>query len=241
MLPARPDSHPVAVTHQEPADGSTAIGRDLAGVLRCAHPAAHQRRVLILDVCNVLVREPTAPLFSRMSAHCGVSVDEVAQVFRQRFRDDLWSGSLAEEDFWMRFAGACGKRARHLDIQRWRNEVSDSLRPLPAAPRLSDWTRRAHVWLLTNLRHEWLDPAMERLGWLDLVDRVLISSRTGLVKPDLGAYTQLLAAARPGDTLLYVDDKVANVSACAKMGIDAIRATADGRWAETVEQWLGRP
>lgn len=202
-------------------------------------PAPFGRRVLILDVCNLLLHEPTAPLSGRMAIECDVSVDHVARVFRQRFRDELWSGSLAEDVFWSKFAEACGGRAGQRDIQLWREGVITSLRPLPTALRLPDWTRRAQVWLLTNLRHEWLDPVMERLGWLDLVDRVLISSRTGLIKPNFAAYAQLLAAAQPGDTLLYVGDKPAHVSACTQLGIDALRATARSRWTATVDRWLG--
>lgn len=203
-------------------------------------PITTPQRVLILDVCNVLLAEPTTPMFSRLATHCGVSIDRVARTFRQCYRDDLWSGTLAEAGFWPQIAREVGGRASHDDIQRWREAVVDSLRPLPAAHRLPDWTRQAQVWLLSNLRHEWLDPVMERLGWHDLVERVFVSSRTGLVKPDHRAYTQLLTAAHPGDTLLYVDDKSANVSASAEIGIDAIRATAQGQWIRMIDRWLER-
>jgi putative hydrolase of the HAD superfamily len=193
--------------------------------------------VLILDVCGVLLAEPMAPLFRRVATDCGMTSERVARIFRDRFRQALWDGSLAEQDFWPAFANACAHGGR-VDLTAWKGVVTDALRPTPTADRLPYWTARVQVWLLSNLRHEWLDPVVTRLGWDAYADRILVSSRTGDVKPAPAAYTQVLDRVAAGSQLLYIDDKSDNVRACTRLGISGIVADAGGHWMEAVDSWI---
>ncbi|NJP34162.1 HAD family hydrolase [Micromonospora thermarum] len=193
------------------------------------------RPVLVLDVCGVLLAEPTAPLFRAVAEEAGTSSDRVEALFRHYFRDALWSGRLDESAFWPAFAAACGVGQ---PSPTWPVLLRSAMAPLPAVSRLPSWSRSAQIWLLSNHRHEWLVPALQAAGLHRLTHRIFISSQTGAVKPNPSAYIQILEQASPGDCLLYVDDKKVNVEAFRNLGVDGVQADPSGSWTATVDGWL---
>lgn len=196
------------------------------------------RRLLILDVCGVLLGEPMEPLFRAVAREAGTSTDRVRAVFRYYFRDALWSGRLDEADFWPAFAMACGVG---VPSPEWPTLLRAAMTALPAASCLSRWSRSAQVWLLSNHRHEWLVPALQDAGLHLLARRLFISSQTGHVKPGPAPYVQVLDNTAPGDALLYVDDKDDNVRAFRELGVDGLVADPRGEWIRSVDAWLSTP
>ncbi|MGW7522996.1 HAD hydrolase-like protein [Streptomyces sp. NPDC054783] len=192
-------------------------------------------RTLLLDACGVVLGEPMEPLFRAVAASSGLRPAVVAQLFRQRFRDDLWAGRMDEASFWTSLAAACGmERAPAV----WRTVVCLSMRALPAVHRLPSWGRQARLVLLSNHRHEWLVPRLEALALTGHFSDVWISSITGAVKPDPTAYDRPLGSTDLAQAL-YVDDKLANVAAARSLGVRSLLADADGRWTDEVDAWLG--
>jgi len=208
------------------------IGDDMTGARTGSE---HQERTLLLDACGVMLGEPVGPLFAAVAASAGKTPDAVAKVFRDRFRNDLWSGRSAEGTFWMDFARACG-----LDrpSESWRGVIDSSMHPMPALRRLQRWSQNARLILISNHRHEWLAPRLEALGVTRHFTELRISSVTGVVKPAPAAYAEALGGRAPMDTL-YVDDKAANVAAARSLDIRSVLADADGLWMTEVETWLG--
>ncbi|MBP2056326.1 putative hydrolase of the HAD superfamily [Streptomyces griseochromogenes] len=192
-------------------------------------------RTLLLDACGVVLGEPMEPLFRAVAASSGLHPAVVAQLFRQRFRDDLWAGRMDETSFWTSLAMACGLASASAE---WRTVVDQSMRALPAVRRLPSWSRHARLVLISNHRHEWLVPRLEALALTGHFSEVSISSITGAVKPDQAAYDRLLGGTDLAQTL-YVDDKLANVAAARSLGVRSLLADADGRWLKEVEAWLG--
>ncbi|MEU9481219.1 HAD hydrolase-like protein [Streptomyces sp. NPDC048191] len=192
-------------------------------------------RTLLLDACGVVLGEPMEPLFRAVADSSGLRPAAVAQLFRQRFRDDLWAGRMDETSFWISLATACGlDRAPAV----WRTVVDQSMQAMPVVHRLPSWSRQARLVLISNHRHEWLVPRLEALALTGHFSEVLISSITGAVKPDQAAYDRLLGGTDLAQTL-YVDDKLANVTAARSLGVRSLLADADGRWSKEVDAWLG--
>ncbi|EST29135.1 HAD hydrolase-like protein [Streptomyces roseochromogenus] len=191
-------------------------------------------RTLLLDACGVLLGEPMEPLFRAVAASSGLRPAAVAELFRQRFRDDLWAGRMDETSFWSSLATACGlERAPAV----WRSVVDQSMRAMPVVHRLPSWGRQARLVLISNHRHEWLVPRLEALALTSHFSEVSISSITGAVKPDQAAYDRVLGSTDRAQTL-YVDDKLANVAAARSLGVTSLLADADGRWTNEVDAWL---
>jgi glucose-1-phosphatase len=192
-------------------------------------------RTLLLDACGVVLGEPMAPLFRAVAASSGLSPAAVGQLFRQRFRDDLWAGRMDETSFWTSLATACGlERAPAV----WRTVVDESMRAMPVVRRLPSWGGKARLVLISNHRHEWLVPRLDALALTGHFSEVAISSITGAVKPDQAAYDRLLGGTDLAQTR-YVDDKPANVDAARSFGVRSMLADADGRWLKEVDEWLG--
>jgi len=188
---------------------------------------------LLLDACGVLVGEPMEPLFVALARSAGTSREVVADIFRTRFRDDLWSGKLCEEDFWGELAHSC--RAQ-VTAHEGRSFIRAAMPPKPVCALLSRWSGKARLVLVSNHRHEWLLPRLAR----DIArhfDELRISSAVGAVKPDPAALAAMFAS---GDrhTALFVDDKPANVRAAGRLGIEGIVADSQARWVRRVESWL---
>ncbi|MGW2643994.1 HAD-IA family hydrolase [Streptomyces sp. NPDC001393] len=192
-------------------------------------------RILLLDACGVVLGEPMEPLFRAVASSSGLSPTVVAQLFRQRFRDDLWAGRMDETSFWTSLAATCGLERAPAE---WRTVLDQSMRAMPVVRRLPSWGRQARLILVSNHRHEWLVPRLEALALAGHFSDVWISSLTGLVKPDRAVYDRVLGSTDLARTL-YVDDKPANVAAARALGVRGLLADADGRWSEEVDAWLG--
>jgi FMN phosphatase YigB (HAD superfamily) len=199
-------------------------------------------RLLALDIGGVLVRDPIPVLFEAMAEHGPRNADEIAAHYRARHHD-LWSGSLAEADFWATMidhaqsGGTAGE---------WRDRLASWMEPLPALRRVCDWSKTATVYALSNHRAAWIEPVLDRAGVLDCFDALEISDRTGRVKPDsedstagLEAWTAMLAA-WGGDPArsLYVDDKPLNCRLAERTGMRGLVADPEGRWVDEVDRWL---
>jgi FMN phosphatase YigB (HAD superfamily) len=146
------------------------------------------------------------------------------------FRRAYWGGHLPEEAFWMALDLDAPDDSRRVGILDLRARVD------PA--RVAGWAGVADVWIISNHRHEWLLPALAAHGLDDLVDRIEVSSLTGRVKPDPGAWEVLLEAGTPASRVAVVDDQQANLDAAAALGLTAIHAAGDGAWADALDAWL---
>lgn len=79
---------------------------------------------------------------------------------------------------------------------------------------------------LTNWSHELYPHAPERFEVLALLDDVVVSGTEGVAKPDPRVYE--IAVARsglPASSLVFVDDKQANVDAAIAAGLDGVLFT----------------
>jgi putative hydrolase of the HAD superfamily len=171
---------------------------------------------------------PTFP--ARAAARVGADPDLVRGLIRGPFRDDYWSGRLPESAFWDRLGvpvPSPDDRAGILD-----------LRPRLDPARVAAWRQHADVWIISNHRHEWLEPVLQASGLDGVVDRVVISSRGGKVKPDPAAWAVLLDDGIDPDDVLVVDDQTRNLDAARSLGITAVAATGDLTWCDEVDRFL---
>lgn len=77
--------------------------------------------------------------------------------------------------------------------------------------------------LLTNAHHEFLVPVLKSTGIDHLFNAVIISSKVGLIKPDLRIFELMLEKLniRPDETI-FIDDIIRNVEAANNIGIKGI-------------------
>ncbi|ONI91751.1 hypothetical protein ALI22I_07765 [Saccharothrix sp. ALI-22-I] len=195
---------------------------------------ANPERTLLLGACGVLVGEPMGPLFAAIGQAAGMEAEAVEAVFRERFRDDLWSGRLDEAVFWKQLAADCDITA---DPLAWREVLIGAMVSLPAVQHVEAWGSEARLVLVSNHRGEWLMPILDRRGLTPHFDRLYISSKTGLVKPDPKVFHTALESSAP-QSALYIDADEVNLRVAATLGITTALAEPDGMWMHEVEEWL---
>jgi HAD superfamily hydrolase (TIGR01509 family) len=206
---------------------------------RETHPRPGERPTpwrLVLDLGGVIFPSSMPIVLRRMSQECARSERQLKRFFNHQLRDDLWSGRMSEGEFWTRlleFAGLPGREAE------WSARMAEILEPQPVVERLPGWARRIAIVVLSNHRHEWAVPALERADVIRYLDRLLISSWTGRVKPYPEAFEPLVELGVPPERVLFVDDRPNNLRTAAELGVQTLFAGEGDVWMDEVERRIG--
>lgn len=202
-----------------------------------SHATATHIDRLILDAGGVIFPSALPQVFRDLAADARCDEQRLWTYFNATLFEAFWSGRIDISAFWTEMTAVAGRPGLP---GRWQQELTTSmLTPLPWVPTIVAWTDVLPVGILSNQRAEWLEPALMNAGLGDRFDPVLISSRTGLVKPDPRAFAQLLALATPPERILYVDDRPAALAAASALGLATVAADPAGAWVASVSMQLG--
>jgi HAD superfamily hydrolase (TIGR01509 family) len=83
--------------------------------------------------------------------------------------------------------------------------------------------------LATNHLDSWVKEWKARFDWFDYIDVVVVSSKIGLRKPDLGYYENLKSQLEV-ESPWFVDDRSENLVAARKSGLRVVWVDTSGRW-----------
>jgi HAD superfamily hydrolase (TIGR01509 family) len=194
---------------------------------------------LILDIGGVILPSAMPHVIAELAELSGLSRQHLWRYFNRELFAPFWSGAITLEAFWADFSAYAGIPGRPA---RWHTEMTGSmLTPLPGLADVRRWAEAVPVGVLSNHRTEWILPVLARLGLDTLLDPVLISSATGLVKPDPRAFAQLTRLGPPPDRVLYVDDRPQAIRTAEQFGLATIQADDDGAWVARVAERLAEP
>lgn len=194
--------------------------------------------LLMLDLGGVLIAGASPVLLAELARAPGASADALRAEF-ERIKPDFWSGRMTIPEAWRRLAAVAG--VPHAPCPWAEDRPPTGLVPLPALARVPTWARTVRVGVLSNEHAEWVLPILASSGVLDVLDPLLISSRTGVVKPDPAAFAQVAAGGVPAARTLFVDDQAVNLAAAAACGIRTLWADPDGAWTAEVDRLLAVP
>jgi FMN phosphatase YigB (HAD superfamily) len=198
-----------------------------------APPVEH----LILDIGGVILPSAMPQIVAELAELSGKSEQQLWRFFNTRLFQPFWGGQMGLDEFWTVFtahanvAGAPG---------RWQTEMTISmLQPLSDVALVRRWAAVVPVGILSNQRSEWVLPVFEREGLTELFDPLLISSATGLVKPDPRAFDQLAHLGSAPERVLYVDDRPQALRRAEQRGVSTLHAHDDHQWVDWVDERLG--
>jgi putative hydrolase of the HAD superfamily len=190
----------------------------------------------LLDIGGVVLVDPLKAIFSELAEVSSMTRAEITDFYSASLREGLWAGRLLEETFWrelLEFARV------EVEVDVWRRRLIDEMRPLDAADRLRELASTFRLGALSNHRGEWLRPVLAANGLGGWFEAILISSETGFVKPEAGAFSHAAdILGLEAQEITYVDDKEGNLAAAALSGMEPLLADSDGRW---LERLLGAP
>lgn len=194
--------------------------------------------LLLLDLGGVLIAGASPVLLSDLARVPGASPDALRAEF-DRIKPDFWSGRMAVGEAWRRLAAVAGVPDAPCP---WTPDRPPSgLVALPALGRVPAWASAVRVGVLSNEHADWVEPLLAGAGALRHLDPLLISSRTGAVKPEPAAFAQVLAAGVDPERILFVDDQEVNLAAARERGFQTLLADAGGLWTAEVDRRLAVP
>lgn len=131
---------------------------------------------------------------------------------------------ISDVDFWLQYAKEKGIKLTN----NWAQNYSDALKAsVGADPEMFELVyelkdQQIRVGLLSNINDRYVK-LIRDFGFYQPFDPCLLSCEIGLEKPNKEAYEALLKALfLPPETIVFIDDKIENVSAAIDMGFDAI-------------------
>ncbi len=178
---------------------------------------------LLLDYGEVI----SLPYDDRVGAEVALLLDLSAQELMQRYwvnRVHLDSGQPTAP-YWSGVAGRDvtdeeAARLDAVDLNGWAR-TNDEMLDLVEEQRAAG----VRLALLSNAPHVQAD-AFDQVAWTAGFERIFVSARLGLVKPDPAIFEHVLHEldASP-DEVTFVDDRPANVEAAAALGLRALLFT----------------
>lgn len=178
------------------------------------------RPIILWDIMDTLVRDP---FFTHMPGFFGHTFEALVKRLRPRNWVEFELGKLEEAEFYARFF-ADGSAIDGPGLKRCMGEAYawiEGIEPLLAE--LKQRELRMHA--LSNYP-PWYQLVEQRLGLSQYVDLSFISCRTGVRKPDSGAFLGACQAlgAEPA-ACLFIDDRAVNCDAARALGMPAIQFT----------------
>ncbi|MEM7501248.1 MAG: hypothetical protein AAF417_04370 [Pseudomonadota bacterium] len=190
-----------------------------------------QPKLLVLDGQGVVFDAPFQRFLRSFARDNDVDDGAVIGRWEAGLRLEAWTGSIDDAALWNALAG------KRVSLSRTMASLSATYRPGPVATYLSTWSELVPIWLLSNHRSNWLLPRLDEMNLARRFQRLLISDKTGVVKPDPNAFQQPIAEA-PADQVLFVDDQAHNTAVAEKLGLSAIHASPARDWVTEVDRRL---
>lgn len=143
-----------------------------------------------------------------------------------------------DEEFWIEYAKKKGTKLPDNWVQSFTAVMKEAIGINSQMYDLVEELRKKQlpVGLLSNIeeRHEKL---LRRYGLYDPFEPCLLSCVMGVAKPDPKAYEILLSELQyPASDIVFIDDKLSNIEAAKKMGIDAILFESETQLRQELKQ-----
>ena len=195
-------------------------------------PGTCRRKLLVLDGQGVVINAPIRQFLAEFADRNALRFADVERRWESHVREKAWRGDIDDATIWHELAG------REVDARLTRKCLDANYSPGPAASSMASWSRKASIWLLSNHRSHWLIPRLESFGVRREFDQILISDRTGFLKPEAQAFEPVLRARQSNQDLLFVDDLPHNVRAAEALGIHSVLAATSTSWVREITEWL---
>lgn len=186
------------------------------------------RPQLVLDIGGVLATNLSPLFWQLIAAEAEVSEDALYKTYKQQISEQLWTGSISEEQFWSWLKDQAPK----IQAPQARACIDRSLQPLPALEKIAEWSIIADIHLLSNHLPAWVEPIVNPIN--KYLKSITISSETSLRKPHPDIYRRVASHFPIDSVVLFVDDQHKNLKQAASHGWRTLLADEDGRWISMV-------
>lgn len=171
----------------------------------------------------------------------GLKLDKMVPLYSSLL-DQLGLGEISESEFWNNLSEKVGKLTPSNSKELLRNGLRENARLYPEVVNLIKDLRALGVGLnvLSNTNAPHAEVISEK-GWYEMFDRVFLSHKIHLRKPDKKAYEYVLnKLGVKGSDCVYVDDLPENLIPAKELGMVTVLATNPVQVAFEVKKAIER-
>lgn len=179
-------------------------------------------KALAFDFGGVMTQTDHNEIMQFVAKHLKLSSIEAKEILKQlKTRSALGD---QEHSFWLDYAKTKGISLPHDWLTQLNETRFHALKVVPGMPELVKNLRQQgfQIALLSNVSESHAR-IKRQLGLYDFFDPALYSYQIGVRKPDPQAFYILLEQLQlPPESILFIDNKLANIEAARCLGLDAI-------------------
>lgn len=191
------------------------------------------KKELILDVAGVLVTNFSPLFWQELSEESNTPYEELFQ-FRKEMREELWTGKIPVEGFWIQLC----RKFPAINRDKAKEILISNIRPLPGIEKVKTWSKYVNIHLLSNHRIEWVQSILKPIE--PYVRSITISSQVGYCKPNPEIYALVHAQLTLRENIWFVDDQDKNFSEAKLLGWNTLLADENGDWVHKITSLLSR-
>ena len=181
-------------------------------------------RALLFDLGDVIVGLDFPRAYRAAARLTGRSVEEIPELIgRTGLAKAYELGRITSREFHEKFSAAIGLHVSFEEFRAlWGDMFGDgTLLPEPLFEQLRQNYRMLIVSNTNELHFEWI---VEHYPLLRHFDDYVLSYQVGSMKPDTAIFREAVRrAGRRPEECFFSDDKAENISAAARLGIDAVQ------------------
>lgn len=193
-------------------------------------------QVVVFDFGGVIAKADTAQMSNFLMNSFGVDKEELSIALRN-MQSHIANGE-SEEEYWTEFAASKNITLAPHWIDQWDAIIKNSITEIPGTIALvkalqSEGYQTAMLSDVTQYQAK----VIRKIGYYDLFHPVLLSYEIGVKKPDPEAFKILLKTLNePASHVLFIDDRMENVDAAKKLGIDSIQFVSPEQLKKELEE-----
>jgi len=154
-----------------------------------------------------------------------------------KLADELHLGEITWEEFVKQISDRTGQPAEEINKAYQSEKLNMRL-----VAYISQLHKKYKTALLSNAAYESFKPRAEQIGFNDLFDYTVVSSKIGMIKPDPGIYDYVLdKLVVSRNEVVYIDDVRRFVEAATKLGIKSIHYQDFPQMKAELEKILASP
>jgi len=178
-------------------------------------------KVIIFDYIGVLVGKFTTPFFEYVHELTKKPTSEIEKSFRKHW-DPLKIGKTTDKEFWEGLSQDLGLTPKQVEQSK-----KFTLKICEATPSTLQHVKNLStvydLYLLSNSCYGWSEHSFNINGLKPYFKKTFFSHNMGLAKPDPEIYKKAIQEIGvPAKNILFVDDRLENVQAAQKEGMEGI-------------------
>lgn len=180
-------------------------------------------RAIVFDLGGVVVQADPTEAANFIVSTFLLSKEEAKEIVIEY--KSHWINGGNEKQFWENFSAKKGIDLPENWLQQWESVLLCSIKEIPGIIELIQELKNRGfvVALLSNARKDQA-AHIQKMGYYNFFQPALISCEIGYDKPDPRAFQILLKELQLSpEFCVFIDDKIENVEAAKKMGIDGIQ------------------